>query len=70
MRGDRRRWSFQPFWARIVYEETDADTNRLTLTSHGRSLVLGSFLGAGERRSFAARLQDALARWRAHLTPG
>jgi uncharacterized membrane protein len=67
VRGDRRRWSFQPSWARIVYEETDEETNRLTLTSHGRSLVLGSFLGAGERRVFAAALKDALARWRAQL---
>jgi uncharacterized membrane protein len=67
VRGDRRRWSFQPSWARIVYEETDEDTNRLTLTSHGRSLVLGSFLGAGERRAFAVTLKEALARWRAQL---
>jgi uncharacterized membrane protein len=68
VRGDRRRWSFQPSWARILYEERDEDTNRLTVTSHGRSLVLGSFLGAGERRDFAAVLTNALARWRAQLT--
>ncbi|MBV8653271.1 MAG: DUF2244 domain-containing protein [Alphaproteobacteria bacterium] len=67
VRGDRRRWSFQPYWARIVFEEEDEDTNRLTVTSHGRSLVLGSFLGAGERRNFASRLTEALVRWRAHL---
>jgi uncharacterized membrane protein len=67
VRGDRRRWSFQPYWARIVFEETDEDTNRLTITSHGRSLILGSFLGAGERRHFAADLQGAMARWRAWL---
>ncbi len=67
VRGDRRHWSFQPSWARIVFEEQDEDTNRLIVTSHGRSLVLGSFLGAGERRNFANRLMEALARWRAHL---
>lgn len=67
VRGDSRRWSFQPYWARIVFEEADEDTNRLIVTSHGRSLILGSFLGAGERRNFAATLKDALARWRAAL---
>jgi uncharacterized membrane protein len=67
VRGDRRRWSFQPYWLRIIFEEKDEDTNRLMITSHGRSLILGSFLGAGERRHFAATMQDALARWRARL---
>jgi uncharacterized membrane protein len=70
VRGARRSWRFQPYWLRVVLEEQPDDSNRLIISSHGRSLVLGSFLGAGERRSFAARLQDALARWRAHLSPG
>jgi uncharacterized membrane protein len=70
VRGDRRRWRFEPYWLRIVFEEEDADTNRLLITSHGRSLVLASFLGAAERRSFAGRLADAMARWRAALSGG
>lgn len=65
VRGDRRRWSFQPYWLRVRFEETDEDSNRLVITSHGRSLVLGVFLGAAERRRFAALLTEALARWRA-----
>jgi uncharacterized membrane protein len=70
VRGARSSWRFQPYWLRVTLEEKPDESNRLVISSHGRSLVLGSFLGAGERRSFAARLQDALARWRAHLTPG
>jgi uncharacterized membrane protein len=70
VRGARSSWRFQPYWLRVTLEEKPDESNRLTISSHGRSLVLGSFLGAGERRRFAARLQDALARWRAHLTPG
>jgi uncharacterized membrane protein len=70
VRGGRRSWRFQPYWLRVTLEEKADESNRLVISSHGRSLVLGSFLGAGERRSFAARLQDALARWRAHLSPG
>jgi uncharacterized membrane protein len=70
VRGARRSWRFQPYWLRVTLEEKPDESNRLIISSHGRSLVLGSFLGAGERRSFAATLQDALARWRAHLSPG
>ena len=68
VRGDRRHWVFQPFWLRVVFEEKDEGTNRLLVTSHGKSLVLGSFLGAGERRHFAGTLKTALAHWRAALT--
>jgi uncharacterized membrane protein len=69
VRGDRRNWRFQPYWLRVVFEETDEDRNRLYIASHGRSLVLGAFLGAGERRVFAERLKRALASWRAHWSP-
>src|SRR5216684_4444401 len=68
LRGERRRWQFQPFWLRVTLEEQDEDTNRLVLASHGRSLVVGSFLGPAERRGVAAGLKDALARWRARLS--
>jgi uncharacterized membrane protein len=70
VRGDRRRWRFEPAWLRIVFEEIDPETNRLSIRSHGRSLVLGSFLGAAERRDFAAALGAALGRWRARLREG
>lgn len=62
--GERRHWRFQPFWLRIVFEEKSSEENRLTLASHGRSVVLGSFLGPAERRSLAAALKAALADWR------
>ncbi len=67
--GERRHWRFQPFWLRVRFEEKDEHTNRLVLTSHGRSLVVGSFLGPDERRSVAQGLSDALGRWRARLSP-
>lgn len=69
VRGDRRQWSFQPYWLRVTLEEEDEDTNRLFISSHGRYLALATFLGAGERREFAGVLKDALARWRARLGP-
>jgi uncharacterized membrane protein len=67
-RGERRSWRFQPFWLRVVLEEKDEHSNRLVLASHGRSLVVGSFLGPAERRDVARGLTDALARWKARLS--
>jgi uncharacterized membrane protein len=69
VRGDRRRWRFQAYWARVVLDEIDEDSNHLSIASHGRSLTVASFLGARERREFAAVLVGALARWKAQLTP-
>src|SRR5216684_2261670 len=43
VRGERRSWRFQPYWLRVILEEKGDDSNRLIITSHGRSLVLGSF---------------------------
>ena len=63
-RGERRRWQFQPFWLRVRLEEEDEHSNRLLLTSHGRSLAIGGFLGPAERRRVASGLRDALTRWR------
>lgn len=68
VRGERKRWQFQPFWLRVRLEEKDEHTNRLVLSSHGRSLVVGSFLGPAERRGVASGLTDALARWRQSLS--
>jgi uncharacterized membrane protein len=67
--GQRRLWRFQPFWLRVTLEERDEHTNRLLLTSHGRSLVLGSFLGPAQRRDVATALREALTRWRQRLAP-
>jgi uncharacterized membrane protein len=67
--GERRLWRFQPFWLRVVLEERPDESNRLSVTSHGRSLVVGDFLGAPMRRELAASLRTALARWRAALNP-
>jgi uncharacterized membrane protein len=69
VKGDRKRWQFEPFWLRVTLEEKDEHTNRLVLASHGRALVVGSFLGPTERRSVAFALKDALARWKARFRP-
>jgi uncharacterized membrane protein len=62
--GERQRWRFQPFWLRVIFEERDEESNRLSLASHGRSVTVGSFLGPAERRKVAFSLTDALSLWR------
>src|SRR5229473_7421851 len=67
--GERLTWRFQPFWLRIVLEEHADESNRLLVASHGRSLVIGDFLGAPLRRELARSLRTALNAWRAALNP-
>ncbi len=67
--GERAMWRFQPFWLRIILEERADESNRLLLASHGRSLIIGEFLGPPMRRELADSLRAALARWRAALNP-
>jgi len=67
--GERAMWRFQPFWLRIVLEERADESNRLVVASHGRSLVIGDFLGAPMRRELADSLRTALTAWRAALNP-
>ena len=67
--GARAMWRFQPFWLRVVLEERPDESNRLLIASHGRSLVIGDFLGPPVRRELAQSLGAALARWRAALNP-
>jgi uncharacterized membrane protein len=69
VRGEQASWRFQPYWLRVIFEEQDEHTNRLLITSHGRSLTLAAFLGPEQRRDFALSLKDALARWRRHWQP-
>ncbi|HEX3863332.1 MAG TPA: DUF2244 domain-containing protein [Stellaceae bacterium] len=67
--GTRRLWRFQPFWLRVILEERPNESNRLLLASHGKSLVIGDFLGPPIRRELAAALRAALTHWRAALNP-
>jgi uncharacterized membrane protein len=69
IRGDRRFWSFQPSWVRVIFEEHPDESNRLALASHGKTLPIGTFLPHPVRREVATTLRDALSRWRASLNP-
>jgi uncharacterized membrane protein len=69
VRGERRKWQFQPFWLRVILEERSDTSNRLMVASHGRALVIGDFVPPATRRELAAMIREALARWRRALNP-
>jgi uncharacterized membrane protein len=69
VRGEWRKWQFQPFWLRVILEERPGASNRLLVASHGRSLVIGDFVPPTSRCELAAAIREALARWRDALNP-
>ena len=61
-RGHVVEWVLNPLWVRldeVVHEEFG--TERIYLTSRGRRVSVGSFLGAEEKASFAKALRAGLA---------
>jgi uncharacterized membrane protein len=62
--GRAERWSFQPNWLRVAMDDPPRPESRLTLSTHGRSLVIGQFLPPAERLEVADALREALRRWR------
>ena len=63
-RGRRETWRFQPYWLRVSMDDPPQHDSALTLSSHGRSLVIGAFLSPEERLEVAQALRGALARLR------
>lgn len=59
-RGRKESWSFQPYWLRIAIDDPPEPHSQLVLSSHGRSLAVGSFLTPGERFDLAQALRLAL----------
>ena len=62
-------WRFPPNWLRVSIDEPPRPDSPLVLTSHGKSLVIGRFLSADERRDLARALRAALDRWRCTPNP-
>ena len=56
--GRRREWRFNAHWLRVAIDDRN---HQLTLSSHGRALVVGAFLSAAERLELAEALRAALA---------
>lgn len=64
-RGRIQRAHFQPYWLRVEFDDPPRHDSQLRLSSHGRSLVVGSFLAPRERLELARALEATLGRLRA-----
>jgi uncharacterized membrane protein len=62
--GKARAWRFQPYWLRVTMDDPPEHDSQVMLSSHGRRLVVGSFLSPEERLDFAKALGAALERAR------
>lgn len=60
--GPQGAWTFQPHWLRVSIDDPVRHESQLTLSSHGRSVVLAAFLSPEERLDFARALKSALGR--------
>lgn len=59
--GRTHEHRFHPFWARLsVTRIADEGVVALAIASHGRSVIVGSFLNPADRESFAEALAGAL----------
>jgi uncharacterized membrane protein len=62
--GHVRRWSFQPYWLKVLHEAESEYPAPLVLASHGRQLEIASFLSQPEKIELAEALRGALRRSR------
>ena len=63
--GREHRWSFPPHWLQISATPArhgPEGLERLEVRSHGRSIVIGSFLSPNERKNLGDDLRAALTR--------
>ena len=66
--GRTTEWRFNPYWLRVALDEPVAHHSQITLSSHGRSLVIGPYLAPEERASLVRALRAALGE--ANRVPG
>ncbi len=58
--GNVAEWHFNPYWLRIALTDPEEHHSRIVLSSHGNSLVIGSFLAPEERVTLVRALHAAL----------
>lgn len=63
-KGETGRWEAEPGWLRVAVNEVPPHKGEITLSSHGRAMVIGRFLPPAERREVAEALRAAIARYR------
>ena len=67
--GHEKRWRIQPFWARVEIDDPVEHHSQLRIVSHGRSVIIGSFLAPEERGELAVALRGALNKAKETVQP-
>ncbi len=67
--GEVGQWRFEPTWVRVDVDAPAEHDCRLTVSSHGKALVIGAFLSPGERFEVADALRAAIDSWRTRWNP-
>ncbi len=58
--GSTRSFALEPHWLQVRIDDPPSDDSQLTLTSHGKTLIIGRFLTPAERLEVANALRAAL----------
>ena len=58
--GREQHWSLAPFFARVEIDDPVRHDSQVRVMSHGKTLILASFLSPDERGDFARALREAL----------
>jgi uncharacterized membrane protein len=59
--GRSQAWTFNPYWVRLRLQPRVGRSTELSIASHGKRVVLASFLTDSEREEFAHALSSALS---------
>jgi uncharacterized membrane protein len=59
--GKAQSWNFNPYWVRLSLMPRRGRSTELSIASHGKRLVIASFLTDTEREDFALALSSALS---------
>jgi uncharacterized membrane protein len=59
-KGAATQIALNPYWVRVDYDNPPEHWSKLLLSSHGKSVQIGSFLAPTARHDFAERLKSAL----------
>lgn len=62
--GRERQWSFNPYWVRVILEKDQHESVKMSLASHGKEFLFGTFLAHEEKEEFAEVLNRALYEYR------
>lgn len=66
-KGHSETFDFNTYWARLKLHEEPSGHTKLSILSHGRSFLFGTFLSDDERRDFAEILEAEMLAHRSHL---